>query len=52
MLLVDPALGNVAFLREYFQKLERVSQPDDKSWILNYSFQKYLVLPHPEFGRI
>ena len=46
-LCVSRPQNPVAFLREYFQKLERVSQPDDESWIINYSFQKYLVNTPP-----
>ena len=46
-LCVSRPQNPVAFLREYFQKLERVSQSDDQSWIVNYSFHKclfYLVI--------
>ena len=41
-LCVSRPQNPVAFLREYFQKLERVSQSDVQSWIVNYSCQMYL----------
>ena len=44
-LCVSRPQNPVAFLREYFQKLERVSQSDVQSWIVNYSCQKESLLP-------
>ena len=46
-LCVSRPQNPVAFLREYFQKLERVSQSDVQSWIVNCIHSKsiYFSLP-------